>query len=122
MNLHLDEDADAHALLIALRQRGVDVTSNRELALLGSSDEEQLSWAVQHDRVLYTYNACDFCRLHAEVLSAGQHHPGIVIGDQQIDEMRSGPPDTNRSPSRRTTSSAAISSPRDPAGGLVEVR
>jgi hypothetical protein len=83
MKLHLDEDADAHALLIALRHRGIDVTSSRELALLGSSDEAQLSWAVQHDRVLYTYNACDFCKLHAEVLRAGEHHPGIIIGDQQ---------------------------------------
>ena len=81
--VHLDEDADAHALLNALRHRGVEVTSSRERGLLSCSDEEQLAWTTEHGRVLYTYNACDFCRLHAEFLRAGRHHAGIIIGDQQ---------------------------------------
>jgi hypothetical protein len=41
IKLHLDEDADAHALLKALRHRGLDVSSSRELGLLRLSDEEQ---------------------------------------------------------------------------------
>ena len=84
MKLHLDEDADAHALLNALRHRGLDVSSSRELALLQCSDEEQLTWAFEQGRAIYTYNASDFCRLHSEFIRHGRHHAGIIIGDQQV--------------------------------------
>ena len=84
MKLHLDEDADAHALLNALRHRGLDVSSSRELALLQCSDEKQLAWAFEQGRVIYTYNASDFCRLHSEFIRHGRHHAGIIIGDQQV--------------------------------------
>jgi diadenosine tetraphosphatase ApaH/serine/threonine PP2A family protein phosphatase len=84
MKLHLDEDADAHALLNALRHRGLDVSSSRELALLQCSDEEQLARASEQGRAIYTYNASDFCRLHSEFLQHGCHHAGIIIGDQQV--------------------------------------
>lgn len=87
-----DEDADAHALLKALRDRGLDVSSSRELGLLRWSDEQQLTWALQETRVIYTYNAADFCRLHSQILRQQRHHAGIIIGDQQTlsigDEMR----------------------------------
>jgi len=81
--LHLDEDADAYALLNALRQRGLDVSSSREMSLLQFPDEAQLAWAVERGRVIYTYNASDFCRLHSEYLRLGLHHAGIIIGEQQ---------------------------------------
>ena len=84
MKLHLDEDADAHALLNALRQRGLDVSSSRELALLQCSDEKQLAWASEQGRAIYTYNASDFCHLHSEFIRHGRHHAGIIIGDQQV--------------------------------------
>ena len=48
-----------------------------------SSDEEQLAWAFEQGRTLYTYNASDFCRLHSEFLRQERHHAGIIIGDQQ---------------------------------------
>jgi len=92
MKLHLDEDADSHALLNALRQRGLDVSSSRELSLLQCSDEEQLAWELKQGRAIYTYNASDFCRLHSEYIRQGRHHAGINIGDQQAvsigEEMR----------------------------------
>jgi hypothetical protein len=72
IRLHLDEDADAHALLRALRNRGLDVTSSRERGVLGSADEEQLDWAAQQGRVIYTYNAADFCRLHSVYVREGR--------------------------------------------------
>ena len=84
IKLHLDEDADAHALLNALRHRGLDVSSSRELALLQCSDERQLTWAAEQGRAVYTYNASDFCRLHSEFIRQGRHHAGIIIGDQQV--------------------------------------
>ena len=83
LKIHLDEDADAHALLNGLRHRGWDVTSSRERGLLRFSDEEQLAWAADQGRALFTYNASDFCRLHAGFLRQGRHHAGIIIGDQQ---------------------------------------
>lgn len=83
LKIHLDEDADAHALLNGLRHRGWDVTSTRERGLLRCSDWEQLTWAAEQGRTLYTYNASDFCRLHSEFLRSGKHHAGIIIGDQQ---------------------------------------
>jgi hypothetical protein len=83
LKFHLDEDADAHALLNGLRHRGWDATSSRERGLLECSDEQQLLWASEQPRVIYTYNASDFCRLHAEFLHRGRHHAGIIIGDQQ---------------------------------------
>lgn len=85
--LHLDEDADAHALLNGLRHRGWDVTSSREQGLLQYSDEEQLAWAGEQERALYTYNASDFCRLHSEFMRQGRHHAGIIIGDQQTSSI-----------------------------------
>ena len=84
IKLHLDEDADSHALLNALRHRGLDVSSSRELALLQCSDEKQLAWAFEQRRAVYTYNASDFCRLHSEFIRHGRHHAGIIIGDQQV--------------------------------------
>ena len=83
LRIHLDEDADAHALLNGLRHRGLDVSSSRERGLLECSDEEQLNWASEQQRAIYTYNAADFCRLHSELLRHGRHHAGILIGDQQ---------------------------------------
>jgi len=83
LKIHLDEDADAHALLNGLRHRGWDVTSSRERGILRCSDEEQLVWAAGQGRALFTYNASDFCRLHSEFLRKGRCHAGIIIGDQQ---------------------------------------
>ena len=83
LKIHLDEDADAHALLNGLRHRGFQVTSSRERGLLRCSDEDQLVWARDQGSTLYTYNASDFCRLHYEFLRLGRHHAGIIIGDQQ---------------------------------------
>jgi hypothetical protein len=83
IRLHLDEDADGYALLHALRHRGLDVSSSRESGLLRCSDEEQLAWASDQARVIYTYNASDFCKLHSEFLRQERHHAGIIIGDQQ---------------------------------------
>jgi hypothetical protein len=50
----LDEDAEAHALVRALRDRAVDVTTTSEAGLTEISDEEQLRWAAGKSRVLLT--------------------------------------------------------------------
>lgn len=49
----------------------------------GSTDEEQLVFAAERSRVIYTFNARDFCRLHREFNRVGRVHGGIIIGEQQ---------------------------------------
>ena len=83
IRLYLDEDVEAHALIRALRGRGVDVITTSEVGLTETSDEAQLIWAVQQGRVMLTYNAADFCRLHKLFIEAGRQHAGIIIAEQQ---------------------------------------
>lgn len=61
---YLDEDASKKSLVNALRNAGVDVIITAELDRLGSSDENQLIWATEQNRVIYSFNVGDFCRLH----------------------------------------------------------
>ena len=83
LRFHLDEDAEAHALIRAWRDRGVDLTTTGEAGLTEADDETVLQWAARKGRVLLTFNAADFCRRHAAWMAAGRHHSGIVIAEQQ---------------------------------------
>ena len=47
-----------------LRLRGVDVTTSKDVGLLGTSDEDQLALTLREDRVLLTRDK-DFLRLSA---------------------------------------------------------
>ena len=49
----------------------------------GKLDEEQLAFATERGCVLYTHNISDFCRLHAEWISAGREHAGMILVPQQ---------------------------------------
>lgn len=73
IRFHLDENVD-HAIARGLRHRGIDVTTTTDAALVGASDEEQLSFAHKESRVLVTYDS-DFLALHAQ----GVEHCGIVF-------------------------------------------
>ena len=81
--LYLDEDSQDNDLVQALRSRAVDVITATEAGRLERSDEEQLEWAAQEGRVLYSFNARDFYRLHTLFLSAGRPHAGIILSPQQ---------------------------------------
>lgn len=50
---YLDEDATSKRLLQALRNRGADVLSAAEVGMLRQSDEQQLAWAFERQRVIY---------------------------------------------------------------------
>ena len=77
IRFHLDENGDP-AVAEGLRRRGIDVTTTPEMGLLTASDEEQLEYARNRNRVTFTQDA-DFLRLHA----AGVNHPGVVYCHQQ---------------------------------------
>lgn len=76
IRFHLDEHG-ASALAEGLRRRGVDITMTHEAGLAGASDEEQLAYALEQTRVIFTQDD-DYLRLHA----AGLPHAGIAYCHQ----------------------------------------
>jgi len=70
-------------LATALRNRGVDVRTVNELQTTGDSDEEQLILATGQERVIFSHNIADFCRLHSIFMMENRTHAGIILLDQQ---------------------------------------
>ncbi len=82
IRLYLDEDTMDGNLLTALRCRNVDVLSTGEAQMLSRSDEEQLQWALKHQRVIYSFNVRDFYSIHTNWVEKRQNHSGIILGVQ----------------------------------------
>lgn len=61
------------AVVVGLRQRGVDVLTAREVDRCGLSDSDQLAFATAKERILVTFDT-DFLELHR----SGMAHAGIV--------------------------------------------
>ena len=80
VRLYLDEDAMDEDLVEALRSRGVDVLTVGEARRKAYLDEQQLSYATEQARVIYTFNKGDFMALHTRLLTQGLSHGGIIIG------------------------------------------
>ena len=76
IRFRLDENGH-RAIAEGLRRRGVNVTTTPEVGLLNAGDDEQLGYALQQGRVIFTQDR-DFLRLHA----AGEPHPGIAYCDK----------------------------------------
>jgi hypothetical protein len=66
-------------LVSALRLRGVDVTTVRDEQRQGQTDEQQLRFATEEGRAIYTFNQKDFVALHSSFLQQGISHAGIII-------------------------------------------
>jgi hypothetical protein len=49
---------------------------------LGSTDKEQLEFAVSEDRCLMTFNVGHFLQLHNSWLRSGREHAGIIVSKQ----------------------------------------
>jgi len=60
----------------------VDVITSADVGMLSRSDEEQLQWAFENNRVIYSFNVRDFYQLHRTWLEQGKSHPGIILGQQ----------------------------------------
>jgi hypothetical protein len=80
---YLDEDTIENALIKALRNANLDVVTVADAGRLGLSDEEQLRWATEQRRVIYSFNRGDFCRLHRDFMVEEKSHCGIVLATQQ---------------------------------------
>ena len=84
IKFHLDENV-SNAVAEGLRRRGINVTTTPEQNLIGVSDLEQLAFAKQHHRVIFTHDD-DFLRLHRDTVV----HSGIVYchqGSRTIGEI-----------------------------------
>ena len=77
MKLPLDEMYPA-GLAAALRAEGVEAVSVVEFGLAGRSDPDVFAAAVAGGHVV-TENVADFARIATDHLTAGHHHPGVLI-------------------------------------------
>jgi hypothetical protein len=83
IRLYCDEDSMCHALVLALRKRGVDILTAHEAETTEETDEQQLGFAAGQGRTIYSFNVGDFCRLHARWLAEERSHAGIILAQQQ---------------------------------------
>ncbi|MBW4560803.1 MAG: DUF5615 family PIN-like protein [Mojavia pulchra JT2-VF2] len=81
--LYLDEDSVEKSLITAFRNAGLDIVTVADVNRQSYPDEEQLIWATEQGRALYSYNRRDFYLLHTEFLTAQRNHAGIVLLQQQ---------------------------------------
>jgi hypothetical protein len=79
MRLYLDDDITAAILVLTLRRAVHDVRTPAEARLSGASDAVHFRQAIQEERILLSRNYRDFRDLHALVLAAKGHHPGILL-------------------------------------------
>jgi predicted nuclease of predicted toxin-antitoxin system len=78
LKLLLDEMYPA-TLAEALRAVDIDASTVVEFGLAGKSDPDVFAAAIERSCAVLTENVEDFAHISAEHLTAGQHHPGILI-------------------------------------------
>lgn len=83
IRLYIDEDASRGALVQALRNADIDLVTTSEANNLSCNDTEQLIWATENDRVIYTFNGRDYCRLHTTYMEQGREHGGVIVAERQ---------------------------------------
>ena len=83
IRLYFDEDSMRHALVHALRARGIDVQTALDVGMIERSDEDHLRFATAQGRVLCSFNVGDFYRLHTDYMAQHQTHTGIILTRQQ---------------------------------------
>ncbi|MGH8067478.1 MAG: DUF5615 family PIN-like protein [Candidatus Entotheonellia bacterium] len=83
IRLYFDEDSMRHAMVHALRARGIDVQTALDAEMIERSDKDHLAFATAQGRVLCSFNVGDFYRLHTRYLAQHTSHTGIVLARQQ---------------------------------------
>ena len=78
MRLLLDEMYPP-ALAEALRGADIEARTASEMGLAGRSDPDLFATAVAEALTVLTENVADFARISAEHLTAGRHHPGVLV-------------------------------------------
>lgn len=63
----------------ALRDIGIDTCTVSELGLAGRSDLDVFEAAIAQGYVVLTENVADFAQICAGHVTAGHHHPGVLV-------------------------------------------
>ena len=71
LRLYFDEDAGEHMVVQGLIARGFDILTTLDANRLNSTDEEQLAFAAQQGRAIYTFNTPIFLAFIRNDLPAG---------------------------------------------------
>jgi len=77
IRFHLDENIHG-GVARGLLRRGIDLTTSKEVGLLGAADQTQLDFAIANGRVLVTHDSDDLT-----LVAAGLHHTGIAYRHPQ---------------------------------------
>ena len=87
LRIYTDENVD-HAVVAGLRRRGVDAWSASDAQTLGTSDEEQLTYATSEQAVLFTHDV-DLIVIARDWIAQGIPHYGAIYvhqGDLSVGE------------------------------------
>jgi hypothetical protein len=80
---YIDEDAMRNAFVSALQDANLDIVTVADVGRFGLSDADQLAWATEQGRAMYSFNVKDFSRLHTQTLTIGKSHAGIIVVPRQ---------------------------------------
>ena len=73
------EATNEKALISAHRARKINVLTVNDTKTSGQTDENQLRLASKENRVLYSHNVADYCKLHKAFMAKGESHGGIAL-------------------------------------------
>lgn len=82
IRLYFDEDSMDADVVDGLRLHNVDVITAADAGMLSRNDESQIQWALENNRVIYTFNIRDFYRIHTSIIKQTKTHKGIILGQQ----------------------------------------
>jgi hypothetical protein len=81
--VYVDADASEAAVVVGLRNRGIDVVTAIEVGMELATDDEHLDYATAEGRSIYSLNVRDFGRIHTERMIAAINHAGIIVIPRQ---------------------------------------
>jgi len=81
LKFYLDEDVPL-SFAQALLNRGVDVITTQNAGNSGKNDEEQLIYAANEERVMFTHNKNDFINIYKKFIENDIPHAGLIVTDQ----------------------------------------
>jgi hypothetical protein len=79
LRLYLDEDSMRTALISGLRRLTFDVLTTEEALTRRQPDGEQLTYATEQARAIFTQNVGDYSDLHRMLMQTGGSHAGIIL-------------------------------------------
>ncbi|WP_242058682.1 DUF5615 family PIN-like protein [Microcoleus sp. FACHB-SPT15] len=69
-----------------MRNASLNVVTVADAGRLGYPDEDQLIWATEQGRVIYSFNIGDFCRLHRGFMHFVFCYKTIQIGILKVQQ------------------------------------